>query len=72
MVTFHKIDDRHCKVSLAIDYDPHGLVESVGDKLGFMGRRVQGDLERFKKFIEGRAVETGAWRGVVDQSHTVH
>src|SRR3970282_977037 len=33
-----------------------------GDKLGFMSRRVEGDLERFKEFIESRGVETGAYR----------
>jgi len=27
--------------------------------------RVQGDLERFKEFIEQRGRETGGWRGQV-------
>jgi hypothetical protein len=48
-----------------MEYDPDGIVEEVGDKLGFVGRRVQGDLDRFKEFIEGRGAETGAWRGTV-------
>ena len=26
-----------------------------------------GDLERFKEFIESRRIETGAWRGEVQQ-----
>jgi hypothetical protein len=30
-----------------------------------LDRRVKGDLERFKEFIEGRGKETGAWRGEV-------
>ena len=30
-----------------------------------MSRRTDGDLERFKKFIEERGVETGAWRGTI-------
>jgi hypothetical protein len=34
------------------------------------GRRVKGDLERFKELIESRGAETGAWRGEVDQSAT--
>lgn len=37
----------------------------VGDALGFVTRRVEGDLSRFKEFIESRGVETGAWRGTV-------
>ena len=32
---------------------------------GADARRVRGDLERFKEFIEGRSDETGAWRGDV-------
>jgi hypothetical protein len=33
-------------------------------------KRVKGDLERFKEFIEGRGRETGAWRGEIDQDPT--
>jgi hypothetical protein len=32
-----------------------------------VSRRVKGDLERFKEFIEKRGSETGAWRGEVEQ-----
>jgi uncharacterized membrane protein len=53
------------RVTLRLDYDPQGIVESVGDKLGFVSRRVEGDLERFKSFIEERGGETGAWRGEI-------
>ena len=42
-----------------------GIIEETGDKLGFVSRRVEGDLERFKKFIESRGQETGAWRGTI-------
>ena len=65
VVTFHKLDDHKTRVTLQLDYDPEGLVENVGDKLGFVGRRVEGDLERFKKFIEARGQATGAWRGEI-------
>ena len=37
----------------------------MGDALGFMSRRVEGDLERFKEFIERRGRETGSWRGQI-------
>ncbi len=59
------------EVTLRIDYEPQGLVEKIGDALGFVSRRVQGDLERFKEFIEERREPTGGWRGEInDQSHT--
>jgi uncharacterized membrane protein len=53
------------KVTLLLDYEPEGAVEQIGDVLGVPRRRVRGDLERFKDFIESRGRETGAWRGEV-------
>jgi uncharacterized membrane protein len=65
VVTFHKLDDNLTRVMLQIEYDPQGFVETVGDALGFVSRRIEGDLGRFKEFIEERGHETGAWRGEV-------
>ncbi|MFF0833022.1 MULTISPECIES: SRPBCC family protein [unclassified Streptomyces] len=66
VVTFHYIDDNTTKIMLQLDYDPQGLAETVGDKLGFVKRQATGDLRRFKEFIESRGgTETGAWRGEV-------
>ncbi|TVR76157.1 MAG: SRPBCC family protein [Sphaerobacteraceae bacterium] len=65
VVTFHHIDEDKARVMLQMDYEPESIVESVGDKLGFMSRRVEGDLERFKELVESRGEETGGWRGQV-------
>ncbi|PKW11779.1 Polyketide cyclase / dehydrase and lipid transport [Streptomyces sp. 1222.5] len=66
VVTFHRIDESSTKVMLQLDYEPEGVTETVGDKLGLVKRRVTGDLHRFKEFIEKRGgQETGAWRGEV-------
>ena len=69
VVTFHKREPARTRIMLQLEYEPDDLVESVGDALGFMSRRVSGDLERFKAFIEERGRETGAWRGQVKQEH---
>jgi uncharacterized membrane protein len=53
------------EVSLRMSFAPEGWVEKAGDKLGFVQSRVEGDLERFKSFIENRPIPTGAWRGEV-------
>ena len=66
VVTFHRLDDDTTRVTLQMDVEPDGIIESVGTALGFLERRVKGDLERFKEFIEGRGSETGAWRGEVE------
>jgi uncharacterized membrane protein len=65
VVTFHRLSDFRSKVMLQLEYAPQGVVENVGDVLGVVSLRVQGDLERFKEFIEQRGRETGAWRGQV-------
>ena len=65
VVTFHRLSDARSKVMLQLEYAPQGFVENAGDVLGVVSLRVQGDLERFKEFIEQRGRETGAWRGEV-------
>lgn len=66
VVTFHRISDDTTRVMLQLEAEPESLIEEVGDKLGLFGRRVEGDLERFKKFVESRGQETGSWRGTVE------
>jgi uncharacterized membrane protein len=65
VVTFHPLSEAKSKIMLQLEYDPKGFVEQVGDATGLVTQRVQGDLERFKTFIESRGRETGAWRGTV-------
>ncbi len=65
VATFHQLSDARSKVMLQLEYAPQGVAENVGDALGVVSLRVQGDLERFKEFIEKRGRETGAWRGQV-------
>jgi uncharacterized membrane protein len=67
VVTFHRLDDGKTRVTTQMDVDPEGFIENAADKLGILKARVHGDLERFKKFIESRPGETGAWRGDVSR-----
>ena len=54
VVTFHRLSDARSKVMLQLEYDPQGFAENVGEALGVVSSRAQGDLERFKEFIEKR------------------
>lgn len=65
-VTFHRLDDEQTRVTVQMEIEPTDWVEKTGDALNVMDRRVEGDLERFKSFIEARGTETGAWRGEVE------
>ena len=64
-VAFEQLGADRTRVSVTIEVDPQGPLENIGTALGFLERRVKGDLERFREFIEGRGQETGAWRGEV-------
>jgi uncharacterized membrane protein len=65
VVTFHRIDDRTTRVHLQMEYSPETLTEKAGAALGVVSTRIQGDLKRFKEFVEHRGAESGEWRGDV-------
>ncbi len=65
IITFTPMGADKTRVTAVIGYEPEGIVEKAGDALGVVDSRVQGDLERFKSFIEERGTATGAWRGEV-------
>jgi uncharacterized membrane protein len=69
-VMFESIDPQTTRVDLVLEYQPQGVTEHVGDMLGVTSRRVEGDLRRFKDFIEARGTETGAWRGQADSGQS--
>jgi len=65
VVTFHRLDETHTRVTAQMDIDPEGFIEKVGDKIGIVDHRVKGDMKRFQEYVEARGTETGAWRGDV-------
>lgn len=65
VVRFEPSGQDKTRVSLEISYEPRDAAEKVGDALGVLERRVDGDLKRFKEFIEKRQAPTGAWRGEI-------
>src|SRR3954451_21279884 len=64
-VRFDPAGEGRTRVTLELEYEPEGVVEKVGDAVGFVERQAVNDLEHFKEFIEGRGVETAGWRGQV-------
>jgi uncharacterized membrane protein len=67
VVTFQRLAEGRSRVTLQLDVEPDGLVETVGDALGVVKNQVKDDMKRFKEFIESRGTETGAWRGEIEQ-----
>jgi len=70
-VRFEPSGDDRTIVRLVMAYDPKGLLENVGDALGLFTSQVERSVEQFKRFIERRGQESGAWRGEVDDGQRV-
>jgi uncharacterized membrane protein len=64
-VAFQPTADNMTRITLQLDVEPEGPLEAAGDALGLVERQAEGDLRRFKEFIELRGTPTGSWRGEV-------
>jgi len=69
VVTFHRLDGDTTRVTLQMEYDPEGFLETAADWLQIIKLRIKNDMERFKSFIEARGGETGGWRGDIPGTH---
>jgi uncharacterized membrane protein len=65
VVTFHKLEESKCRVTVQIDWEPESLLEKIGAAAGAGKRAVKDALEDFKKYIEAQGSADGAWRGDV-------
>jgi len=65
VVTFHRLSDDTARVMLQLSYEPERLSEKVADALGVLKHRVEGDLERFKGFVEKHGDDVQGWRGEI-------
>ncbi len=66
-VTFEDVGGGQTSVHLSLEYEPEGVLEKVGDKLNVVENQAEGDLDRFKAFIESEGYASGAWRGSVNE-----
>ncbi len=64
-VRFGVVNGNTTRVTLTLNYQPESATEKMGDALGLVSGKVEGDLKRFKEFIEERGRETGGWRGEI-------
>lgn len=65
-VTFRPLAADRTEIALELEFDPESITEKAGDALGVIAKQAEGDLQRFKEFIEDRGHETGAWRGNIE------
>jgi uncharacterized membrane protein len=68
VVTFTPLDANNTRVTVRFEWAPETFAEKAGAALNIDDLQVKADMQKFKKFIESRGAETGAWRGEVDDS----
>ena len=51
---------------LQMAYQPERWSEKIGDALGIFTKRIEGDLEAFKTFVEREGDHIEGWRGRVE------
>ncbi|MER6401000.1 MULTISPECIES: SRPBCC family protein [unclassified Kitasatospora] len=52
VVTFHRLGEDCTRIMLQLEVEPQGLLERIGEALGFVDRQVIDDLHDFKEFVE--------------------
>ncbi len=71
VVTFHELAQNLTRIEVSLDVDPGSLIEKAARGMRHVKRAVRADLARFKAFIEMQELETGAWRGVIEDGELV-
>jgi uncharacterized membrane protein len=71
VVTFHELAPRLTRIEITLDVDPGSLIEKAARGMRHVKRAVRADLHRYKAFIEMQELETGAWRGVIEDGELV-
>jgi uncharacterized membrane protein len=65
LVAFESLGESTTLITVEMSYEPEGLKEQLGAKIGVDSRQVKEDLKRFEQLVETMGSETGAWRGEV-------
>ncbi|MGH7623074.1 MAG: SRPBCC family protein, partial [Gemmatimonadaceae bacterium] len=63
-VVLEQLAAERTRVYFAVDYEPRDRTKRAADEMGFVERRTEGDLKRFKQYVEshGAAGQTPAGR----------
>jgi uncharacterized protein YndB with AHSA1/START domain len=71
MILFEPLDPERTRITLTIEYQPEGILEMAGDALGIPSSQVEGDLKRFRDFIEKKEMDIENWRGRIEKGESV-
>jgi uncharacterized membrane protein len=71
VVSFHELAPRLTRIEIDLDVDPGSLIEKAARGMRHIKRAVRADLHRFKSYIEMQEIESGAWRGTIEDGEVI-
>jgi uncharacterized membrane protein len=69
VVRFEPLGTEQTRITVEIEHDPDGMLESVGAAVGADDRRVRRELERFRDLLEDRDASSDAWRARIGEGN---
>ncbi|MFF1832150.1 SRPBCC family protein [Paenarthrobacter sp. NPDC058040] len=69
-VDFKEAGPGQTSLHLTLEYEPHGVLEFLGDKLHVVERQAESDLKKFKEYIEKQGPDATAGAGTTAASAT--
>lgn len=70
-ISFQAVEPDRTRVQMTIDWNAADASSDAGQAAPAIAARVEQDLARFKKLLESRGAESGAWRGEIYDSQDV-
>lgn len=69
-VDFKEAGPSQTSLHLSLEYEPHGVLEFLGDKLHVVERQAESDLKKFKEYIEKKTPQPDADMGTTGTTDT--
>lgn len=71
VISFESIEPDKTRVQIAVNWHIGEAMFDAGEAGRTMALRLEQDLARYKKLVEGQGQESGAWRGEIHEGHVV-
>jgi uncharacterized membrane protein len=71
-VLFEPLGPDQTRVTLKLDAEPDGAVETVGANIGLLEGQVKGDLQRFRDYVQTAGASSKGWRGEIHGDEVRH
>jgi polyketide cyclase/dehydrase/lipid transport protein/DUF2934 family protein len=68
-ITFEPLGTDATRLTVAMEYEPQGLLEKAADLLGLPSGHVEESLKSFRELMENKGTATQGWRGRIENTN---